>query len=156
MVGVGETIADLAESCAVMRDLGAHQVRVMSFVPQEGTPMAGWPSPDRLREMVAIATLRILFPDRLIPASLDVDGLAGLGARLEAGANVVTSLIPPRVGLAGVARARLNVDEGYRTPAMVSVVLRRMGLQPASLDDYLRWLGAAKAGLAEREVATLR
>lgn len=49
--------------------------------------------------------MRLLFPDKLIPASLDVDGISGLELRLMAGANVVTSIIPPNEGLAGVAQS---------------------------------------------------
>ena len=76
-----------------METLHASQVRAMTFRPQCGTPMANWREPDPLDELRTIATFRICFPDRLIPASLDVDGLQGLRARLDAGANVVTSVI---------------------------------------------------------------
>ena len=65
--------------------------------------------------MLTIAAMRLAMPDRFIPASLDVDGIAGLERRLEAGANVVTSIVPPTVGLAGVSQAELDIDEGYRT-----------------------------------------
>ena len=61
------------------------------------------PAPDSLRELLIIAMLRLAFPDRLIPASLDIEGLEGLQLRLDAGANVVTSLIVPGAGLTGVA-----------------------------------------------------
>ena len=62
-----------------------------------------------------IAVMRLAMPDRLIPASLDVEGIAGLEARLEAGANVVTSIVPPQSGLAGVSQAELDIDAGLRT-----------------------------------------
>ena len=96
LTGVGESVEDLAVSMEMMTDLDAHQVRVMTFVPQEGTPMAEVPPSDNLKERIIIAVMRILFPDRLIPASLDVDGLDGLKARLDAGANVITSIVPPK------------------------------------------------------------
>ena len=70
-------------------------------------------------ELLTIAAMRLAMPDRLIPASLDVDGIRGLERRLEAGANVVTSIVPPTVGLAGVSQAELDIDEGYRTVAGV-------------------------------------
>jgi methylornithine synthase len=38
LAGVGETLSDIAFSLEAMSRLGAHQVRVMSFVPQKGTP----------------------------------------------------------------------------------------------------------------------
>ena len=75
--------------------------------------------------------MRLAMPDRLIPASLDVDGIAGLERRLQAGANVVTSIVPPTVGLAGVSQAELDIDEGYRTVHGVLPHLERLGLRPA-------------------------
>ena len=140
LAGVGESLSDLADSIEAMDRLEADQVRVMSFVPRDGIPLAPPPTRDPLREPVTIAVLRLAFPDRLIPASLDVDGLAGLQQRLEAGANVVTSLIPPEGGLAGVANRRLDIAEALRTPAAVAPVLARCGLKIASPDAYRRWM----------------
>ena len=90
--------------------------------------------------MLTIAVLRLSFPDRLIPASLDVDGLTGLQSRLEAGANVVTSLVPPGFGLAGVAQKSLDIDDARRTAASIIPELEKLGLQPASMKDYAAWL----------------
>ena len=56
------------------------------FVPQAGTPMAGHHFQDTVKEQIIIAVMRMVLGDVLIPASLDVDGLDGLGARLNAGA----------------------------------------------------------------------
>jgi methylornithine synthase len=145
MTGVGESLSDIANSMDVIRDLGAHQARVMSFVPQPGTPMYECQSPSRLRELLIIAVLRLLFPDRLIPASLDVDGLDLLQERLEAGANVITSLIPPRLGLSGVSQPSLGIDEGFRTVGGVASLLDRLGMDIASRKDYSRWVSAEKS-----------
>jgi len=95
MVGVGESMTDIADSIFVMRELRADQVRVMSFVPQTGTPMEHFPSPNPSKELLIIALMRLVFPECLIPASLDVGEHAELHQKLAAGANVVTSLIPP-------------------------------------------------------------
>lgn len=145
MTGVGETDDDIADSIAAMAGLDADQVRVMSFVPQQGTPMAGRVPPPSLRERVIIALLRIAFPDRLIPASLDVAGLAGLRERLDAGANVVTSLVPPGTGLAGVANESLDIENGGRTAEAVRPVLRRCGLRAARPEAYRAWMADRKA-----------
>jgi methylornithine synthase len=102
--------------------------------------MQAWKKPDPLREMLIIAVLRLAFPDRLIPASLDVDGLTGLQSRLEAGANVVTSLVPPGFGLAGVAQNSLDIADAKRTTASILPELEKLGLQSASTEDYLTWL----------------
>ena len=93
LCGVGETAEDIARSVESMQHLDADQVRVMNFVPQPGTPMAKRTPANPQRETLISAVLRLVFPDRLIPASLDVDGLDGLKRRLEAGANVVTSVV---------------------------------------------------------------
>jgi methylornithine synthase len=146
LLGVGETPADRARSLLTMRAQGVQQARVMGFVPQKGTPMAAFPRPSLLREMVALATMRLVMPDRLIPASLDIEGLRGLEARLRAGANVVTSIIPPSSGMAGVAQATLDIDEGFRTVEGVKRHLEPMGLETAQLADYEAWLrGTASA-----------
>jgi methylornithine synthase len=138
--GVGESLDDVADSMEEMRKMRAHQVRVMNFVPQEGTPMQDFSPPPRLRELVIIAVLRLLFPDRLIPASLDVYGIEGLRSKLEAGANIVTSLILPRSEMVGVAQSTLDISEGHRTVKGIVPILNELGLTRAELDDYTLWI----------------
>jgi methylornithine synthase len=123
-----------------MGSLDADQVRAMNFVPRKGTPMESHPAPDPLQELLIIALMRLVFPDRLIPATLDVEGLAGLKRRLEAGANVVTSIVPPQQGLAGVAQSSLDIDDARRTTASVLPVLETCGLRAAALDEYRTWI----------------
>lgn len=144
LAGVGESTADLLDSLENMRLLKAHQVRVMSFVPQEGSAMANWPTPERAREMKIIAVLRLLFPDRLIPASLDIDGLEGLQARLVAGANVITSIIPSQMGLAGVAQSTKDIAEGYRTVKGVVPLLEQINMEAATAAEYLHWVATER------------
>ena len=145
LAGIGETDADIADSMEAMSQLGVDQVRVMSFVPQRGTTMEDWQSPTRMKELRIIALMRLLFPDRLIPASLDVDGIAGLKPRLDAGANVVTSIIPPLEGFAGVSQNTLDIDEGNRTVASAMAIIEECGLQPASAAGYQAWVTARLA-----------
>jgi len=140
LCGVGESVQDIADSIAAMRLLVVSQMRAMTFVPQAGTPMQDWKRPDPLRELLIIAVLRLAFPDRLIPASLDVDGLTGLHSRLAAGANVVTSLVPPGFGLAGVAQNSLDIADARRTTAGILPELEKLGLHAASIEDYFSWL----------------
>jgi methylornithine synthase len=140
LAGVGEGVADLIHSLREMGRIGANQMRVMSFVPQVGTPMAARGSGERKEELVLIALMRLLYPHALIPASLDVDGLAGLRDRLNAGANVVTSIIPPRAGYKGVAQSDLDVDAGGRTVAEVQSVLAELGLKDGLAEGYQNWL----------------
>lgn len=144
LTGIGDTAADRAHSVAVMRDGGWEQVRVMSFVPQAGTPLAGTVPPDDMDELLTIATMRLAMPDRFIPASLDVDGIRGLERRLQAGANVVTSIVPPAVGLAGVSQSELDIDEGARTVAGVLPYLERLELRAAGVDEYRERLAVVR------------
>lgn len=147
MVGINETVADIAVSMKVMKKMNVHQVRVMSYVPQEGSLMRESSSPGSLRELITISVLRLHFPDRLIPASLDVDGLSGLKERLLAGANVVTSLIPPENGLAGVAQSKMDIDEGLRSAREVFPILSNLNLHPAAPDEYRTWVDRKKETL---------
>ncbi len=140
LCGVGESDEDIADSIEGMRALDADQVRVMKFIPQPGTPMAKQAETDSLRECLIIAVLRLSFPDRLIPASLDVDGLAGLKMRLDAGANVITSLVPPEYGLAGVAHHELDIENANRTMAGIRPILDACHLTAAEGEDYLEWM----------------
>jgi methylornithine synthase len=140
--GLGESRIDVARTLTAMGELHADQVRVMSFVPQEGTPLSDHPPGDPGEEAKIIAVMRLLFPDRLIPASLDIGGLGGLKERLDAGANVVTSLVPPGEGLAGVAQSCLDIDDARRTVASVEPVLRDCGLASATRVEYRRWVEA--------------
>jgi methylornithine synthase len=140
LIGTGESIDDIVHSITAMRELSANQVRVMTFVPQHDTPMGSWSPPDTRLELNCIAVLRLFFPDKLIPASLDIDGLAGLEKRIEAGANVVTSLIVPGNGFAGVANMNLDIEQARRTPQAIQPIIEKCGLKAASKDEYLHWL----------------
>ncbi|MDR0524025.1 MAG: methylornithine synthase PylB [Candidatus Methanoplasma sp.] len=146
MVGIGESVEGRAESLRMMGGQGCEQIRAMTFIPQEGTPMAGSAPPGFGAELLAIAAMRIMFPDRLIPASLDVEGIAGLRARLDAGANVVTSIVPPRMDLAGVAQHELDIENGNRSVRHVAEMLDEMGMRAATDAEY----GAALSRLRSR------
>jgi len=145
LAGVGETPEDIADSILAMGGIGASQMRIMSFIPQDGIPMQESSLPDHLLELKVIALMRILYPHALIPASLDVDGIAGLKDRLLAGANVVTSIIPPASGLMGVAQSSMDVDEGGRTVAEASRIIESLGLAPGTVDEYKEYLDQLKA-----------
>jgi methylornithine synthase len=145
LTGVGERITDLRRSLTAMQTQAVDQVRAMSFVPQTGTPMAGDPPPRTATEIKLIALMRLMMPARLIPASLDIDGLSGLRQRLDAGANVVTSLVPPGEGLAGVAQSRLDIEAGRRTVTGIEETLAACDLRAATPDDYGRWVAARQA-----------
>lgn len=161
LCGVGESCDDLADAIIEMGREGASQMRAMTFVPQSGTPMAGRPLPETRRELQVMAVLRLVYPRVLIPASLDVAGLAGLKSRLDAGANVVTSIVPPGVGLAGVAHPTMDIASARRTATSISAVLASSQLQTAADEDYRVWLDAEQKKMLpgnnkERALCALR
>jgi methylornithine synthase len=152
LCGVGESAADLADSVLAMAGLGAAQVRAMAFMPPPeaaGARPGLWtpeppPGAARTRELDLIAVMRLARPEALIPASLDVEGLAGLRDRLQAGADLVTSLVPAGYGLAGVAQAELDIDNQARSLAGIRPVLAELGLKAAGGEDYRRRLEALR------------
>jgi methylornithine synthase len=144
LTGVGDTVADRARSILAMRDAGCEQVRAMTLVPQAGTPFASVAPPEDLSELLAIAAMRLAMPDRLIPASLDVQGVRGLARRLDAGADAVTSIVPPDRGLCGVSHAHLDIADGSRTVDGVRPRLADLGLRVATPDEYRARLAAAR------------
>lgn len=150
LLGVGENDEDRVNSIFTMRHLGVSQVRAMGFIPQEGSPMERHESPPIIDEMKTMAVMRLVHQDRLMPASFDIDGLKGLELRLASGPNVVTSIIPPNSGLAGVAQAHLGVDEGSRSVEGVRPFIERLGMQVASKKSYLRWMQEEKEAQSQR------
>lgn len=136
LVGIGESARDRAEQIRIMGDLGCQQIRAMTFVPQTGTPMQHIIPKDSTDELKVIAVMRLAYPDVLIPASLDVEGISGLRTRIDAGANVITSIVPPHEELAGVAQPDLDIDDGHRSVDYVKKMVSGMGRRIASNDEF--------------------
>lgn len=151
LLGVGETPFDRADSILAMKQNNVDQARAMSLVPQPDTPVADMPRPSKMIECLCIAVMRLTMPDRLIPASLDVDGIKGLKMRLEAGANVITSIIPPDNRLAGVSQSTLDIEQGLRTVSEVKKVTSHMGLRVADGKVYESWIVKQKEITVRRE-----
>ena len=146
MIGLGESVEDRADTILRMGGLGCQQIRAMTFVPQEGTPMQSNAPLGPADELKAIAVMRILFPDRLIPCSLDVEGIAGLETRLSAGANVITSIVPPNRNLAGVAQHELDIENGNRSVEHVFEMLDRLGYRRGTNSEYVSFLDSRRGG----------
>ncbi|MDR1109455.1 MAG: methylornithine synthase PylB [Deltaproteobacteria bacterium] len=136
MVGAGATSLDLAHSIKAMDPARAQQVRAMTYVPVVGGLPERQSANRTWQEFLMLACLRLSHPHSLIPASLDVDGLDGLMPRLAAGANVVTSLVPPEKGLVGVASMKLDIDNRNRDPQTVIGLLSGQGYVPGTHQDY--------------------
>ncbi|KXB06483.1 hypothetical protein AKJ51_03660 [candidate division MSBL1 archaeon SCGC-AAA382A20] len=130
LLGVGESKEDLANSIMTMARKNLAQVRCMLYVRHDGVPL-------RKKSLSAdypliTALLRITNPRKLVPASLDIDGLKGIEKLIEAGANVITSIVPPNFQLAGVAQHEYGIESGERSTNSVKSFLRKKGLKPAS------------------------
>ncbi len=136
LTGVGNDIESTIKSLRGMQKNEPDMVRVMTFVPQEGTPLAQVDQESSLSELKIISILRLMFPDRLIPASLDLEGIDGMVHRLNAGANVVTSIIPSDSSLEGVVNYDRELEERDRDPKSVIERLKSIGMEPASQADF--------------------
>ena len=147
---VTPSVADDIESAIVsirgMQKADPDQVRVMTFEPQPGTPLSETPQAPGLMELKVISVLRFVFPDRLIPASLDVAGIPGMVDRLNAGANVVTSIISADSKLEGVVNFDRDVSLSERQRDAKSVIkkLHEMGLSRGSQESFEDYLNRNK------------
>jgi len=142
LTGVGETTAGFAGGVLAM--CTSQQVRAMGFLPQPGTVHPG-ATPPLWREVLVTAVLRLCHPDSLVPATLDSAG-SGFAKRLDAGANVVTSCIPPGLGLRGVAQPTRGIEDGSRSVPSVLKAIREAGYTTPSRGDYRRWLEENRPG----------
>jgi len=143
LTGVGGDVFSLADSVMKITETGASQIRVMTYIPPDGALGVDF-DVDFDKEILSIAVMRILYPDLLIPASMDVCGADGLEKRLNAGANVVTSLVPPNKGLSGVASVERGIDDGGRTVLGISETLKKCGLRAAELSEYRDYINGKK------------
>ena len=148
MTGFGDTLDQRAKTILSMESIHPSQVRTMTFVPQKGTPMGNIVMSSHDDELLMIAAMRLCYPDKLIPASLDVEGLLGLKDRLNAGANVITSLIPPEEGLAGVSQSKLDIDNGSRSLKQALPMVEECGLRLGTHEEYQKFI-AKEQGVAK-------
>ena len=153
MVGIGETMDDRVDTIRNMLALGCDQVRAMTFVPQSGTPMEGDTTVSPVNELLCMAVMRLMCHDVMIPATLDVEGVAGMRSRLDAGASLITSIIPPHEELAGVAQSCMDIDDGSRSVTHVIQMLEDMGRRPATEVECRRMFDARRTRLKSRTLS---
>ena len=141
LTGVGNDIESTLLSLRGMEAGNPDMVRAMTFLPQEGTPLASFRDKSALSELKIIAILRLMFPKCLIPASLDLEGIDGMVRRLNAGANIVTSILPSNSNLEGVANYDRGLKERDRSITSVIQRLKTMGMEPAPQAEFEKSLG---------------
>jgi len=99
----GQSPADLIANFQLAAELPLKGCSVSPFIPGDQTPLAGAAAGDASLALNAIASLRLLRPDWVIPAvsALNLDTAApgqGLRRGLRAGANLLTmNLTPPEL-----------------------------------------------------------
>lgn len=141
LTGVGNDIESTILSLRGMETNDPDMVRVMTFLPQQGTPLEGFREKSNLSELKIISVLRLMFPKCLIPASLDLEGIDGMVYRLNAGANIVTSILPPDSRLEGVANYDRDLKERDRDIKSVIKRLESIGMEPAQQSEFETVLG---------------
>lgn len=141
LTGVGNNIESTILSLKGMKANDPDMVRVMTFLPQEGTPLESFTEKSNLSELKIIAILRLMFPKCLIPASLDLEGIEGMVHRLNAGANIVTSILPSDSKLEGVANYDRDLEERDRDIQSVLRKLESIGMEPAHQSEFETVLG---------------
>jgi biotin synthase len=89
----GQPFESLADDILLAHELGAHMMSASPFIPAESTPLAGAPLGDLDTTLNAIAIMRIMNPEWLIPSVSAMNTLApdGQFQGLMAGANVLTA-----------------------------------------------------------------
>jgi methylornithine synthase len=141
LTGVGNDIQSTIRSLKGMKSNDPDMVRVMTFLPQAGTPLSDFNDKSNLSELKILAILRLMFPESLIPASLDLEGIDGMVPRLNAGANIVTSILPPNSLLEGVANYDRGFEERDRDIKSVIKRLKNLGMRPARQAEFEAVLG---------------
>jgi biotin synthase len=93
----GQTIEMLADDILLAQALGVDMCSASPFVPAQGTPLADAAPGDIDLTLNAIAVMRTLMPDALIPSvsALEKGRPGAQGSGLDAGANVVTVNFTP-------------------------------------------------------------
>lgn len=138
LTGTGESLKSLEYSLRTFQNAKPNQARIMTYVGHENTiPMHAHDSNLELR---AMSLIRLLNPAQLIPASLDIEGLQGLESRLNAGANVVTSIVPEGYGLTGVASGQHDIENKRRSVHAVTQLAATLDMQIATASDYAQWI----------------
>ena len=98
MIGVpGQSTENIAEDLALIAELRPQMVGIGPFIPHPATPFAGHSAGDIETTLNAIAIVRSLLPNALIPATTALATLSAEGHKLaiEAGANVIMPNLSP-------------------------------------------------------------
>lgn len=136
----GQNAASLAENFRVANDLPLHGCSVSPFVPGDETPLGNDPASNANWTLNAMAALRLMRPDWVIPAvsALNLAAQDGYRRGLAAGANLTTiNLTPAEIREDYVIYKR---DRFIMTEDRVLDAIAAEGLTPSpqSLADFYR------------------
>ncbi|MDD5671894.1 MAG: [FeFe] hydrogenase H-cluster radical SAM maturase HydE [Candidatus Omnitrophica bacterium] len=98
MIGLpGQTLEILAEDILLLRDLNLDMIGIGPFIAHPETPLAGEPNGAMALTLKAVALIRILTQNALIPATTAMGSIDPEGRQkaLRAGANVIMPNVTP-------------------------------------------------------------
>ena len=155
----GQTLADLRHNFEVARALPLQGCSVSPFIPGSETPLAGTAGSDLNLTLNAMAALRLMRPDWVIPAvsALNLMEPDGYRQGLRAGANLVTMNLTPddlRTNYVIYQRDRFIMTEERALSAMAAE-----GLEPSRTGLAAHYQGRTaveagrKPGLADMKKA---
>lgn len=95
----GQTIESIADDILLAKKLGVHMASVSPFVPAPNTPLDTQPNGSVDISLNAIATMRMISPEWLIPSVSALEKTTGGGQQggFNAGANVMTVNFTPSI-----------------------------------------------------------
>lgn len=154
----GQSEFDLLENCTVAGELPLAGCSVSPFIPGDETPLVNAPYPSINLTLNAMAALRCMRPDWVIPAVSALNISApddGYRRGLRTGANLVTINLTPEDLRADYLLYRR--DRFIMTEDRILSAINEEGLAPSrqSLADYFRSARMAKAALPSPQTEML-
>ena len=92
-----QTIANLLEDLAFIRELQPQMIGIGPFIPHHATPFKNYPAGTLEQTLTLLSVLRLMFPKVLLPATTALGTIVPNGRELGilAGANVVMPILSP-------------------------------------------------------------
>ncbi|WP_392508835.1 7,8-didemethyl-8-hydroxy-5-deazariboflavin synthase CofG [Naumannella halotolerans] len=167
LIGIGETVADRAESLLALRELHRRyghiqEVIIQNFRAKPRTAMRDVADAEFGSYLAAVATARIVFgPAMRIQVPPNLSDPAELGLLLRAGADDWGGVSPLTADHVNPERPWPHLDElGARTSALGFTLRERLTAQPEYVLDAARWidpgLRPAVAALADPQTGLAR
>jgi 7,8-didemethyl-8-hydroxy-5-deazariboflavin synthase CofG subunit len=151
LIGIGETMEERVDSLLAIRGLHERyghiqEVIVQNFRAKTGTPMAGWPEPDRGDMLRTLAVARLLLPEMNIQAPPNLSD-PHYGDLLDAGINDWGGVSPLTPDFINPEKPWPHLDDlRHRTEARGFELRQRLPVYP----EFISRAAAQSAELARR------